>query len=234
MCRVLGYCSRDDVSVAELIGEPGLAAFTALSCWHGDGWGMAARAGDGLRVAKAPRRASDDPEYQRLAALRLGDTGLVHLRWATPGLPVADRNSHPFVRDGFALAHNGAIHPQDALPGMLPPQWEAQLTGTTDSERYFLYILSRLGPRGGDVVAAVADTVQHIRDGFTPNSLNAILLAPDALYAISWHHPERIPVESVRKQGMAGNPAAYFNLSWWETPVLVVDRATLATDVVLL
>src|ERR1700690_1931428 len=113
MCRVLGYCSRGHVSVADLIGEPALRGFTGLSKWHGDGWGIAAQDGGATRITKSPRRASDDPGYQRLTRSPLGDTGLVHLRWATPGLPVEDRNSHPFSYGAFTMAHNGAIHPQD-------------------------------------------------------------------------------------------------------------------------
>src|SRR5260370_42182659 len=105
MCRLLGYCSRDQASVVELIGEPGLDAFTYLSRWHGDGWGMAAYDGAGLQVAKSPARAADDPEYQRLAKERLGDTALVHLPRATPGPPVQDRHPHPLTRHGLAPAH---------------------------------------------------------------------------------------------------------------------------------
>src|ERR1700722_8977016 len=197
MCRLLGYCSRDHASVADLIGRPAPRGFNALSQRHGAGWGRAARDGGELRVVKSPRRASDDPDYQQLTAEPLGDAGLLHLRWATPGLSIEDRNSHPFVRGGFALAHNGAIHPQDKLPQLLAPDWERQLTGGTDSERYFLHILSRLDAHGGDLVGAVADTVRRIRDGYTPNSLNAILLAPGALYAIAWHDPRLIPREDI-------------------------------------
>ena len=54
--------------------------------------------------------------------------------------------------------------------------------------------MSELEANGGDVVAALAATIDHIDSKFTANSLNAILLGPDALYAICWHHPERIPV----------------------------------------
>ncbi len=248
---MLGYVSRRDASVADLVGEPALRGFTALSQWHADGWGMAARDGAGLRMAKSPHRASDDPDYQRMTMEPLGDIGLVHLRWATPGLPVGDRNTHPFVRGDFALAHNGAIHPQDKLPDMLPSAWEQRLRGCTDSERYFLHIMSRLDPCGGDVAAAVADTVRHIRRCYTPNSLNAILLAPGALYAIAWHDPQRIPHEAIRARGSTEDPDYYFDLAylvradavvvgstgwpqdgWSVIPngsVLIVDRATLAT-----
>jgi len=226
MCRLLGYCSRDPASVTELIGEDGVEAFTALSRWHADGWGMAAQDGGRLQVAKSPHRASEDPDYQRLAKERLGDTGLVHLRWATPGLPVDERNSHPFTCDGFALAHNGAIHPQDRLPRLLPPAWERRLTGSTDSERYFLRILSGLGRRGGDVLAAVAGTVRHITGQYTPSSLNAILLTPAALYAIAWHDPRRIPHEAIRARHSPEDPATYFDLAYQVTPEAVVVAST--------
>jgi|SRR5579875_559717 len=226
MCRILGYCASEPVSVAELVGDAGLSAFTALSAWHRDGWGMAAQDGGALQVAKSPLPALDDPDYQRLAAKRLGDTGLVHLRWATPGLPVEDRNSHPFTYGDFALAHNGAIHPQDRLPELLPPEWERRLTSGTDSERYFLHIMSGLDERGGDVVKAAADSVRHIRDHFTPNSLNAILLGPDALYAIAWHDPDRIPVESIRARNSPEVPELYFDLAYRQTDEGVVVAST--------
>jgi predicted glutamine amidotransferase len=230
MCRVLGYCSREQISVSELLGEPGLAEFTALSCAHSDGWGMAALDGAERRVAKSPQQASADPEYHRLAKERLGDTGLVHLRWATPGLPVEDRNTHPFVFGEYAFAHNGAIHPQDRLPQLLPPAWEQRLTGTTDTERYFLHIMSGLEANGSDVIEAVADAVRHIRRDFSPTCLNAILLGPDALYAISWHDPDRIPYDSLREPGRPGgpvaDPAGYFHLGWRISEGSVVVAST--------
>ena len=226
MCRVLGYCAKKHVSVTDLVGGPGFAAFTALSQWHADGWGMAALDGDGLHVTKSRQRAGEDPDYLRLAGEQLGDTGLVHLRWATPGLAVEDRNSHPFTWGEFAMCHNGAIRPQDRLPELLPPEWERRLTGTTDSERYFLHIMAGVEANGGDVIAAAADTVRRIRADYVPNSLNAILLAPDALYAISWHDPERIPHEAIRARKSPEDPTCYFNLGYRQTEDAVVVAST--------
>jgi predicted glutamine amidotransferase len=237
MCRILGYCASDHVSVAEVVGEAGLGAFTALSAWHRDGWGMAAQDGGALQVSKSPLPAGHDPDYLRLAEKQLGDIGLVHLRWATPGLPVEDRNSHPFTYGQFALAHNGAIHPQDRLPELLPPGWEHKLTSGTDSERYFLHIMASLEASGAgqesdqeagqeSVVKAVADTVRHIRDDYAPNSLNAILLGPDALYAISWHNPGLIPYEAIRARNSPEVPEKYFDLAYRQTPEAVVVAST--------
>ena len=37
-------------------------------------------------IRKSPGRADGEPEYDKLAWQPLGDLGLLHLRWATPGL----------------------------------------------------------------------------------------------------------------------------------------------------
>jgi predicted glutamine amidotransferase len=256
MCRLLGYCSLGSTPVANLLTEEGLRGFTALSAFHGDGWGMAWYNTDEPHVQKSTRRAEDEPDYRRLTHRALGDIGLVHLRWATPGLGIGYHNSHPFRYGPYTLAHNGAVHPQDRLGEMLPAEWERRLTGTTDSERYLLHIMWRLERRGGDVVAAIADTVASIANRYAVNSLNAILLSPDKLYAISWHDPARLPEAELRRRGMAGTPeeiAGYFHLAYrmtadavvaassgWPQPgwtvlanqsVLVVDRATLDMSV---
>jgi len=222
MCRLLGYCTRDHASLADLMTEPGLRHFSALSQWHGDGWGLAWYDDQRMLTEKSPGRAIDEPAYDKLTRCALGDAGLVHLRMATPGLPVEDCNTHPFTRDGFALAHNGAIHPQDRLGELLPPEWDPHRAGTTDSERYFLHVMSMLEDNGGDVVAAISATIDHIETNFTANSLNAILLGPDALYAICCYHPGRIPVEGLAVRGYEGAPERYFDLAYRLTGDAVV------------
>jgi predicted glutamine amidotransferase len=254
MCRVLGYCTQDNASLAEIMGEPGLREFTRLSEFHSDGWGMAWYDGEEVQVEKSLLRASGTPAYDELAHRRLGRMGLVHLRWATPGLPIEACNTHPFRRGPAVMAHNGAIHPQNRLGEMLPPDWERQLTGTTDSERYFLYAMSRLEARDGDMIAALEDTTAHIDRLLQANSLNAIFLMPDALYAICYYHPERIPHDALARRGLEGPTESYFDLAYLETDagvvvassgwpqdgwislpnrhVLVIDRETLQTKVI--
>ena len=256
MCRLLGYCSRGSASVAGLLSGEGLRAFTALSDFHSDGWGMAWYDADGLRLRKSARRAAEEPDYARLARRPLGDLGLVHLRWATPGLGIGYDNSHPFRYGPYAFAHNGAIHPQDRLGEMLPAGWEQRLAGTTDSERYLLHLMWRLEARRGDMIAAAADTVASIAGRYAVNSLNAVVLSPAKMYVIAWHDPARIPVEELRLRGLGSTTeefAGYFYLAYratrdavvaassgWPQPgwtllpsgsVLTVDRVTLKTSV---
>ncbi len=224
MCRLLGYCSSRAASVQDLIGAEGLREFTGLCALHGDGWGMAWYPGAEPVVRKSPIRADSEPEYDKLACEPVADLGLVHLRWATPGLGVSERNAHPFRYGQYTFAHNGAIHPQRRLPELLPAQWERQLVGTTDSERYFLLIMSRLASHGGDVVAAIAEAAADIDARFEPNSLNAVLLSPDALYAISWYHRDRVPAATLRARGydQPDEIAAYFDLAYRATDGSVV------------
>ncbi len=256
MCRLLGYCSRGSASVAGLLSGDGLRAFTALSDFHADGWGMAWYGTGGLRIRKSARRAAAEPDYARLAERPLGDLGLVHLRWATPGLGIGHDNSHPFRYGPYAFAHNGAIHPQDRLGEMLPAEWEKRLAGTTDSERYLLHLMWRLEARRGDMIAAAADTVASIAGRYAVNSLNAVVLSPATMYVIAWHDPVRIPVGELRRRGLGSTPeelAGYFHLAYratqdavvaassgWPQPgwtllpsgsVLTVDRVTLKTSV---
>jgi predicted glutamine amidotransferase len=228
MCRLLGYCARRPTSLTGLIGEQELREFTALSCLHSDGWGMA-WAGDGgdggpIEVRKSPRQASEDPAYDELARQPLGRIGMVHLRYATPGLPVELENTHPFVVDGVALGHNGAIFPQDRLPELLPAVWEKRMTGSTDSERYLLHILSRL-EAGSDMVTAIGETAGMITARFTVSSLNAVLQTEDALYAVSCHDRSQIPEERMRARGFAGSAvelAEHFDLKYRRTADSVV------------
>ena len=254
MCRLLGYSSGRDASLEDLIGTDGLQEFTGLCALHGDGWGMAWYEGDEPVIRKSPIRADSEPEYDKLAREPLGDLGLVHLRWATPGLGVNERNSHPFRYERYVFAHNGAIHPQDRLGEMLPGDWERRLGGTTDSERYFLLIMSRLQAHAGDVVAAIADATSDIDARYEPNSLNAILLSPERLYAVSWYEPSRIPEAKLRSYGRDPEEiAAYFDLAYsdaggavvvassgWPRPgwtplpnrhVLAVDRRTRGAEI---
>ncbi|HET7245386.1 MAG TPA: class II glutamine amidotransferase [Streptosporangiaceae bacterium] len=255
MCRLLGYCSRGSASVAGLLTPEGLGEFTALSAYHCDGWGMAWYDGDRPHVHKSALRAEAEPDYAHMAGRALGDLGLVHLRWATPGLGIGHPNSHPFGFGPYTFAHNGAVHPQDRLGEMLPAEWEGRLAGTTDSERYLLHIMWRLEVRRGDMIAAIADTVASIAARYAVNSLNAVLLSPAKMYVISWHDPARIPADELRRRGLASTPeevSGYFHLaclalpdavvvasSGWPQPgwsmlpnnsVLAVDRATLATS----
>jgi predicted glutamine amidotransferase len=204
MCRLLAWAGHQPVTVAQALGEPDFEAFTALSRQHADGWGMAwlpAPLHNAVPTTTTSTTcAAEDPRYNAVTHNVATELGFLHLRWATPGLPVVVANTHPFVHGHWAFAHNGAIHPQDRLDEILPAGWKSRMRGTTDSERYFLAIAARM-EEGASVQDAVAAVVDGIFEKFEPTSLNAMLLGPDALHVIAAYDPSRVPTLSASSSG---------------------------------
>ncbi|HET8598854.1 MAG TPA: class II glutamine amidotransferase [Segeticoccus sp.] len=259
MCRLLGYVMRRPTAARATLAEGQFEDFTALSSVHADGWGMAWTQGGALGSATSPRAAADDERYHDLAGKPLGDAGLVHLRWATDGLEVAPENTHPFVEDGLALAHNGSIQPVDRLDSLLAGHTRDGLRGTTDSERYFRLVLQERA-RGCSDVEAVQRTVARMLQEFGHASLNALVLSPSQLIAVHASRTAAAPLSDLEElfPGLSSAPMdhveAYFQMRYRETAegvvvtstgytqsdwvglphnsMLVIDRVTCATRVV--
>jgi predicted glutamine amidotransferase len=199
MCRLLAHVSRRPLTVAEAIGDADLASFADLSPRHPDGWGMAwwpTRAQAAHDAVPERRRAVGSArESAGFAAAMHGDAGsanVVHLRGATPGLTIELENCHPFVRPGAAFAQNGAIHPQHRLPELLPAHLEAEVAGSTDSERLFLLLRDRLD--GGRPFAKVAyEALAELFERFTSPVLNSMYLTPEHLHVLNAHNPTALP-----------------------------------------
>jgi predicted glutamine amidotransferase len=184
MCRLLGWASSRPTTLLDLLGEEELDEFTELSCKHADGWGLARSTRRGVEVRKAPDAARSSAEFARRARYGSADLGMAHLRWATLGLDVRAENTHPFGTRRVAFAHNGSINPPESLDPLLTRRSRWKRTGDTDSERFFLAVLSRMqeGATPGD---ALAGTVAQIAATRAFTSLNCLLLTRDALYAVS-------------------------------------------------
>jgi predicted glutamine amidotransferase len=184
MCRLLGWASHEPTSLLALLGEEDLDAFTELSCRHADGWGLARSRRRGVEVRKQPDAARTSGEFADRARNGSADLGLAHLRWATLGLDVRTENTHPFTDGRIAFAHNGSIRPPEALDRLLTRRARRLRRGDTDSERYFLAVVSRMqeGSSPGD---ALAETVAEIAATTDFTSLNCLLLTRDALHAVS-------------------------------------------------
>lgn len=194
MCRLLGWVARDGLSLRDVLGEESFVAFAQLSRIHADGWGLAFSAGDALEVERSTTNASTDPAFAAVATDVRARAGLAHLRWASPGLPVELCNAHPFRHEGTAFAHNGGIYPFERIGELLDDEWRARLTGTTDSEHYFLAVLAEMAASGDDLPTALPRVLRRIADEYTPSSLNAMFLAPDALYVVNVHDESVKPV----------------------------------------
>ncbi len=188
MCRLLGVVTRAPKPLTDTLSDV-IESFTALSCEHADGWGVAAWQGPELAVSRGVEPAHASPAY-RASLTTPSDAALLHIRMASPGLPVELSNTHPFTMGDLALAHNGFFSPGQALDDLIDPEILAGARGTTDSERYFLRVLTRLRGQDRDPVDAIARTAADIRARAAFGSLNCLLLTEDALYAYAEEDPE--------------------------------------------
>ncbi|WP_254205747.1 class II glutamine amidotransferase [Nocardia alni] len=188
MCRLLGVVTRAPSPLTDTLSDV-LEPFTAQSREHADGWGVAAWHGGEPVVSRGVEPAHASLAY-RAALAAPSDAALLHIRMASPGLPVELRNTHPFTMGALAFAHNGFFSPREALDDLIDPEILAGAVGDTDSERYFLRVLTRLRGQDRDPVDAIARTAADIRARASFGSLNCLLLTEDALYAYAEEDPE--------------------------------------------
>ncbi|WP_182481391.1 class II glutamine amidotransferase [Nocardioides immobilis] len=200
MCRLLGFVGRRPTSVVEVLGQEDFDAFTALTALHGDGWGMAWLDPDSgtIRSTISAESAIHDPTYSRLAREPLGRAGIVHLRWASPGLPVTPDNTHPFVEGGYAFAHNGHIAPVERLEGLLTRDARGALRGDTDSERYFRFVLQCIAETGDDT-DGLQQALGVLTSEFPEASLNSLLMTPTHMYGVHINSHAPAPVKGIRE-----------------------------------
>lgn len=215
MCRLLGYVALEPVAVAQAL-EHMLEAFVDVSHLHGDGWGLAwYDEQNRLQQARAPEPAHASAEFSYLAEHLHTDTLIGHVRWATPGYALCMENTHPFTRDQVAFAHNGSLAPRDAIEEWIAPHLRGSIVGTTDSERYFLALLSAL--EQAPPIEAFRMLLSTFHRQLHSSSLNCLLLTQDAFCAVCDFDPGA---------PLAQKDPDYFHLQYRITPGAIVVGST--------
>jgi len=184
MCRLFAFVAPDHSTARRELGPEGMNSLLSLARLHGDGWGWAgvSEPGSAPRAHRSARSALGDTDFDRAMDVP-SRAGIVHLRWATAGLPVLDCNAHPFEADGIAFCHNGTIKPLDQLRSLLSAESVAGLDGTTDSEMYFALIREQVAA-GASLHEAAARVAERLRGLFPLASLNALLISADELLVV--------------------------------------------------
>jgi predicted glutamine amidotransferase len=215
MCRLLAFASKQTTSIDALLTSDELARYRDMSTLHGDGWGAAVWFGASeIDQVNSVDRAIDDPTFERVASAS-ASAGIVHLRWATAGLPVCLENTHPFSADGWSFAHNGSYPHHERILELLDPKRRAALVGTTDSELYFQLILQETA-KTGDIVSGLRRAIATIRRECGLGSLNCLLLSPHRLLAIQAVDTTPAPINSLaRAAGNDGLPEGHGAEYYW-------------------
>jgi predicted glutamine amidotransferase len=141
-------------------------SLSCLSREHPDGWGIAVYESgrEHWMLHKHPACAGSDDRFADVAVTATGHSMVAHIRKRTVG-PIGMDNTHPFHRGRWVFAHNGTIDELDALRSRTSPARRAEVVGTTDSELFFAYLLSRLDDEGGAEEAG-ADAVEAALAGY--------------------------------------------------------------------
>jgi predicted glutamine amidotransferase len=246
MCRLLGYVSLQPQSFAQAVGEK-LPEFVSLSSVHCDGWGVATfdHNSDESHLTRAPEIAQGSQTFKETISNTKTDGALLHLRWATSGIPVSENNTHPFISHGYSFIHNGAIYPSNALDNSISQKFKTEIKGETDSERYFYFILSEIEKHG--LVEGVVSAVREIKTNHDFSSINAMLMTESHFITVCEHDPERKPSWAVDgyydlfykfNDGDLVVASSGWDQSGWKNlpnhSVLVVERATLKQQVLAL
>lgn len=209
MCRLLGVVSREPLSLDRAVAEE-IAPFTDQSEVHSDGWGVAwfdtadgpAPGGSAPAELGNPRRpqirrhldvARESAAYREAVRAATGPLMMVHLRKASPGLPLQLSNTHPFREGETVFAHNGQFDLPPGLREAILARGGRTPEGTTDSELFFSLV--ELHAREVEPVAAVQRaaaelTALSLQHGTrVPEALNCLYMTPDQLIAYQQSDP---------------------------------------------
>ncbi|GAA0036305.1 class II glutamine amidotransferase [Brevibacterium metallidurans] len=221
MCRLLGFLSPTPVSAADLIGAAQCRRWQDLGRLHDDGWGTAwidPTAAEAIARFRTPTEGTDDPRLT--AALDdEADVGRIfHLRMATTGMADLVENTHPFLADGIAFAHNGSVHPVEELRALVTDEEIARIGGTTDSALVFALILRRVRT-GVTLLEAVVETVRMLRADFDHPGINLLLLTAGELIVVHATAGTPVPYQSFDLSGTGGllpydHRDHYYRMSW--------------------
>ena len=151
MCRMFGFSAALPATVQQsLLLEPN--ALKVQSQEHPDGWGIGyyAEGQPTPRLVRSINCAFADAEFAQMATAVSARTVIAHVRRASCG-PIALQNTHPFHHEQWLFAHNGTVSRfadiRAQLEAEIDPDLRAAVKGETDSERFFLLLLTRLRAR---------------------------------------------------------------------------------------
>jgi len=246
MCRLLGFVSDSKSNFTELLGND-FQEFVELSKVHSDGWGISNIGSDEkvAQMTREPVMAATSGKFKDKIANLSTDGALLHIRWATPGLPIKVENSHPFIYKDITFTHNGAIRPATALNNEIDPKYLALCQGDTDSERYFYYILTEIDK--SDFITGIKNAVNYVRKNQEYSSINGMVMNEDYYVVIAEYDLMEIPaiftedyyeLRFKKSQESVIVGSSGWNQAGWEIlpnhHLLVVNRKTLNIEIIKL
>lgn len=186
----MAFSANRPTTLKQFIGAD-FSSFLELSNIHHDSWGLALDDQGSTEVIKHAETAADSTEFASVIQENSGTGGLLHFRWASPGLPVTNENAHPFSYKDISFIHNGALSPYDSLLKIVDSEFLSLRSGQTDSELFFLYLLTEISK--SNFLDGVQAAIKNIKANFKYSSINSMIMNPDFLVVVSEHDPVNKP-----------------------------------------
>jgi predicted glutamine amidotransferase len=106
-------------------------------------------------------------------------------------MPVNENNTHPFTYKDITFIHNGSITPANVLDPLIDKKYLDLAKGTTDSERYFLFLLTQIEKHG--FVEGVKAGLSYIKNNCSYSSINMMIINSDYFMAACIYNQDKIP-----------------------------------------
>ncbi|SMX74816.1 class II glutamine amidotransferase [Brevibacterium antiquum] len=173
--------------------------------------------GGRLERYRTPHEGADDEHLTEVLTQRPSAGRIAHLRMATMGIDLVE-NTHPFLADNIAFAHNGSIHPIERLREYASETEIERIGGSTDSAIMFALILRRVA-EGDDLLNATVATVRMIRSDFDHPGINLLVLTAEEMIVVHDTAGTPIPYQNFDTSGTDGelpldHKDHYYRMSW--------------------
>jgi len=204
MCRWIAYRGQT-IPLEHYVTAPShslvvqsLRALEAAGSTNGDGFGLGWYGEhDEPGLYREVRPAWSDDNLRHLCRHIRSHLFFAHVRAAT-GTPVTRPNCHPFAHGRWMFMHNGHIGDwapiRRKVESLIPDEFYASRTGTTDSEAVFLAIMGAGGAEDpiGATTRTLATLTDIVRDSGPKPSLRftAALTDGASLYAFRYSNNE--------------------------------------------
>jgi glutamine amidotransferase len=221
MCRLYGFISNEATKVdcSLVYSQNALMMQSRIDergVGHTDGWGIATYQEGIPHIRKETTAAFEDGLFSSTAEKIYSNAILAHVRKATVGV-VSIANTHPFLCGQWTFAHNGTVTGFEEVGQILERETDSDLQrqrqGDTDSEQYFLWLLSNMRAAGinsldaarsreitdfvSGSVSRLAGLCQHACPDKTPK-LNFVMTDGVALLGCRWNNSLHI----IRRRGI--------------------------------
>ena len=163
MCRLMGVITKKPTEPEILesfrtLCRSGCVKSSHSEPGHMDGWGFAFLNNGELEVIKSGKDAISDPLFGRTAEQMAGSGIIIgHIRKSTsPNTRGKAEFAHPFLKAGWAFAHNGKVR--------FPLEWKNRYPNMIDSQIVLERLLAKINsvPNFRDgIVEGITDIVEN-------------------------------------------------------------------------